>query len=137
MSNSNEDTGEVVDKVKSLANEAGVRCHSACDRAKEIVTKNPVPTVLGVLVFGAAVGYLLYSRRDASFYDRLVSEADHARRRLRSAPSRLSSLLNDGIGSASRHAHRASDYIHDLPADDMIDSVSNSINRLRNRLKFW
>ncbi len=123
--------GEMIEKVKSAACER-------CSQAKDIVVKNPVPTVLGALVFGAAIGYLIYTRREeASLYERLASDAKSLRKQLGGAPDRLSDLLHEGVGRASRKAHKASDYIHDLPAAEVIDSVSHSLHRLANRLKFW
>ena len=130
-----ESTQEVIDKVKTIASE---RCHNACDRTKKMIRENPVPTVLGALVFGAAIGYLVLSRREeTSLYDRLIHDSASARRRLAAAPGRLSSIFHDGLDAASRRASRASDYIHDLPTDEVVDSVSSSLNRLANRLKFW
>lgn len=123
--------GEVIGKVKTAACER-------CSQAKDLVVRNPVPTVLGALVFGAAVGYLIYTRRDeATLYDRLARDTASVRKQLRAAPDRLSEILHDGLDRASRKAHKASDYVHDLPTDDVIDSVSNSLHRLANRLKFW
>lgn len=124
-----------LDKVTTLASD---RCHQVCDHAKEVVRKNPVPTVLGALVFGAAVGYLVLSRRPSESYtDRVVREALSARNRLAATPSRLSSILHDGLESASRGAGRASSFLHDLPTDDVLSSISHSLNRVSNRLKFW
>lgn len=130
-----ETPAEVLERVKS---DAGERCQLACHRAKEIVTKNPIPTIFGALVFGAAVGYLVYSRREhLSLPDRLVKETGSLRRALGSGSDRLSSLLHDGLDVASQRARQASGYIHDLPTDDVIHSVSDSLQRLRNRIKFW
>ncbi len=124
---------QVIEKVKTLASE---RCHSACDRTKEMIKKNPVPTVLGALVFGAAVGYLVLSRRE-SIADRLVRESHSARRRFSEVPGRFSSLLHDGYDVASRGADKASSFFHDLPTDEVADTLTKSINRLCNRIKFW
>jgi hypothetical protein len=130
-----ETPAEVLERVKSSAVD---HCHNACGRAKEMVTKNPLPTIFGALVFGAAVGYLVYSRRDhLALPDRLAREAGSLRGTLSSGSRRLSSLLHDGLDVASQRAHQASSYLHDLPTDDVLHSVSHSLNRLCNRLKFW
>jgi hypothetical protein len=125
---------QVIDKVKDFASES---CTTACTKVKDVVKKNPVPTVLGALVFGAAVGYLVFSRRDESVTERLVRESLSARDRFSSARDRLSSILHDGYDTASSKAGKASDFFHDLPTSDVVDSVSSSLNRLCNRLKFW
>lgn len=133
---------QVLEKVKSAASE---HCHSACHRAKEMVTRNPIPTVFGALVFGAAVGYLVYSRREQlTLPDRLIRETEAFGKRLSHAPGRISSLFHDGVEmastgahKASNYAHKASDYLHDLPTNDVLDSISSSLNRICNRLKFW
>ena len=126
---------QVLDKVKSAASE---HCNSACHRAKDMVAKNPIPTVIGALVFGAAVGYLVYSRRESlSIPDRFVRETESFGRRLSAAPSRLSSLFHDGVDIATARAGKASDFIHDLPTSDVLHSISGSLNRICNRLKFW
>ncbi len=126
---------QVLEKVKAAASE---QCSTACHRAKEMVTRNPVPTVLGALVFGAAVGYLVYSRREhLSLPDRFVRETEAFGRRLSHAPDRISSLFHDGVEMASTGAGKASDYLHDLPTRDVLDSISGSLNRICNRLKFW
>lgn len=126
---------QVLEKVKSAASE---QCSTACHRAKEIVTKNPIPTIFGALVFGAAVGYLVYSRRESlSIPDRFVRETESFRRRLHDAPGRLSSLFHDGVDAASAGAGKASGFIHDLPTSDVLHSISGSLNRICNRLKFW
>lgn len=125
---------QVLEKVKS----AGDHCNTACRRAVDAVKRNPIPAVLGAMVFGAAVGYLIYSRReDITIPDRFAREAEALRRRLRNAPDRLSSLLHDGVERASAGAGKASDFIHGLPANDVIDSITGSLNRTCNRLKFW
>jgi len=133
------DTQETPAQVlERVTTDAQQRCNLACNRAKEIVTKNPIPTICGALVFGAAVGYLIYSRREPlSLADRFSKDANSLHRALGSGPDRLSSLLHDGYDVASERARQASGYIHDLPTDDLVHSVSDSINRLRNRLKFW
>ncbi|WAC20841.1 hypothetical protein OVA24_05520 [Luteolibacter sp. SL250] len=126
---------QVLEKVKATASEP---CSTACHRAKEMVTRNPIPTVFGALVFGAAVGYLVYSRREhLSLPDRLVRETEAFGRRLSHAPGRISSLFHDGVEMASTGAGKASGYLHDLPARDVLDSISGSLNRICNRLKFW
>lgn len=126
---------QVLEKVKTAASD---HCNHACHRAKELVVKNPIPTVLGALVFGAAVGYLVYSRRESlSLPDRFVRETESFGRRLSAAPSRLSSLFHDGVDIASARAGKASDFIHDLPTSDVLHNISGSLNRICNRLKFW
>ena len=125
---------QVIEKVKSIATEG---CNNACDRAKEMVRKNPVPTVLGALVFGAAVGYLILSKKDSTLTERLIRESESTRRAFGQVPGRVTSLFNDGVDAASRKASKASDFLHDLPTDDILSSISNSLNRLSNRLKFW
>jgi hypothetical protein len=126
---------QVIEKVKDFASES---CGTACTKVKDVVKKNPVPTVLGALVFGAAVGYLVFSRsQEERVTDRLVRESLSARDRLSSARGRFSSLLHDGYDSASSGASKASDFLHDLPTSDLVDSVSKTLNRLSNRLKFW
>lgn len=137
------DTQETPAQVlERVTTEAAERCHHTCSRAKEIVKKNPIPTIAGALVFGAAVGYLVYSRRDrVTIPDRLLKEANGFRRALGCGSDRLSSLVHEGVDAASQRARqasrRASDYLHDLPTDDILHSVSDSLNRLGNRLKFW
>jgi hypothetical protein len=106
---------QVLEKVKCAANES---CSSACHRAKDMITRNPVPTVLGAMVFGAAVGYLVFSR-------------------LSHAPGRVSSLFHDGVEMASAGAGKASNYLHDLPTREVLDNISGSLNKICNRLKFW
>lgn len=132
-SQSGDSPAQVVDKVKAIASE---RCHLACDRASEMVRKNPLPTVLGALAFGAAVGYLVFSSRP-SIGDRLVRESGAARRRLSEAPGFLSSLFHDGCEVASRQAGRASSFVHDLPAEEVLHSISSKLDRISKRLKFW
>lgn len=132
---SGDSPAQVVDKVKAIASE---RCHLACDRASEMVRKNPLPTVLGALAFGAAVGYLVFSSRGTpSIGDRLVRESRSARSRLAEAPGFLSSLFHDGAEAASRQASRASSFVHDLPAEEVLHSISSKLDRISKRLKFW
>ncbi|HVJ45939.1 MAG TPA: hypothetical protein VM511_06090 [Luteolibacter sp.] len=138
-SSSEIDTQETPAEVlERMTSDAGERCQFACHRAKEIVTRNPIPTICGALVFGAAVGYLVYSRRgQLSLSERLVKDAGSFRRALGSGSDRLSSLLHDGFDAASQRARQASGYLHDLPTDDVVHSVSDSLQRLRDRIKFW
>jgi hypothetical protein len=133
------DTQETPSQVlERVTSEAGEHCHLACNRAKEIVRKNPIPTICGALVFGAAVGYLVYSRRERiTIPDRFVREAASLRRALGSGSDRLSSLVHDGMDRATQRARQASGYLHDLPTDDLVHTMSDSFNRLCNRLKFW
>jgi hypothetical protein len=126
---------QVLEKVKCAANES---CSSACHRAKDMITRNPVPTVLGAMVFGAAVGYLVFSRREQlDLPHRLVRETERFGRRLSHAPGRVSSLFHDGVEMASAGAGKASNYLHDLPNREVLDNISGSLNKICNRLKFW
>jgi hypothetical protein len=135
MNTAEETPTQTFDKVRTLATE---KCHSACDQAKELVKKNPLPTVLGALAFGAAIGYVVYSRREShSLADRLLRESRSVRRQLAGVPGRFSSILHDGLDVASQGAGRANRFIHDLPTDHVLDSVSGAVNRAINRLKFW
>lgn len=137
MNTSEETPKETVERVTTLATE---KCHNACDQAKAMIRRNPLPTVLGALAFGAAVGYVIYSRRDCSVADRLVKESRSFRRQLSGAPDKLSGLFHDGLDLAHEGAGRANRFVHDLPTDQVLDTVSRSLNRAVNRinrLKFW
>lgn len=130
-----ETPAEVLERVRTEASE---RCHSACTKAKEMVVRNPVPTIFGALVFGAAVGYLVYSRRQPlSLSDKIVRDAHGLRKTLSDGSHHLSSLFHDGLDVASKHAKKANDRFHDIPVDDVLHSVADSLGRVRNRLKFW
>lgn len=130
-----ETPSQVLERVRSSARES---CETACVKARHLVAKNPIPTVFGALVFGAAVGYLVYSRREQfSLPDRLTKEANSLRKALSSGSDRLSSLLHDGVDTASHHAKKASAFVHGIPADDILHSASDSLNSIYNRLKFW
>lgn len=138
--NLQETPAEVLEKVKSAASEG---CHTICNRTKEAITRNPVPAVLGVLVFGAAAGYLLASsrREQEAIADRLLRETEHLGKRLGSASDRLSALLHDQAETLGKRAKSASGYVQDhvphVSAREVLDSVSDSLHRFRNRVKFW
>lgn len=130
---------QVEEKVRAAGAECRSHCNSSCQRAKDLIVRNPVPTVLGALVFGAAVGYLIYSRREeeTTISNRIARDVDTLRSRLSNAPGRISSLFHDGMDRAATGAEKASEYIHDLPTRDVLNSISNSLNRIGSRLKFW
>lgn len=137
MNTAEETPKETVERVTTLATE---KCHNACDQAKEMIRRNPLPTVLGALAFGAAIGYAIYSRRDCSVADRLVKESRSFGRQLSGAQGKLSGLFHDGLGLAHEGAGRANRFVHDLPADQVLDNVSKTLHRALNRinrLKFW
>lgn len=126
--------------VERVATSASVKCHNACYEAKEMIRRNPLPTVLGALAFGAAIGYAIYSRRDCSVADRLVKESRSFGRHLSGAQGRLSGLFHDGLDIAHEGAGRANRFVHHLPTDQVLDTVSSTLNRALNRinrLKFW
>jgi len=137
MNTAEETPQQTAERVTSLATE---KCHNACDQAKAMIRRNPLPTVLGALAFGAAVGYVIYSRRDCSVADRLVNESRSFRRHLSGAQGKLSGLFHDGMDLAHEGAGRANRFVHDLPADQVLDTVSSTLHRALNRinrLKFW
>lgn len=137
MNTAEETPKETVERVSTQVSE---RCHTACDQAKEMIRRNPLPTVLGALAFGAAIGYAIYSRRDCSVADRLVKESRSFGRHLSGAQGKLSGLFHDGLDLAHEGAGRANRFVHDLPTDQVLDTVSSTLNRALNRinrLKFW
>lgn len=107
--------------------------------SKEYVRRNPVPVILGAVVFGAAIGYLIVSsRRKPTFSEQYEDEPLVAvREAIRTALSPVSQRVHEGYDLARSGVGNAMDRVHRFRPKHSVDSLSDQICRVGSNLKFW
>ena len=126
--------GTAKDMYRSAAQKAG----DTLVTSKEYVRRNPVPVVLGAIAFGAAIGYILMSRRKRTFSERYSDEPLIAvREALLGALTPVAQRVHDGYDSAREGAEKIMERVHSHGPGSIGDSFSNQIGRIGNNLKFW
>jgi len=130
-------------RVSETAREA---CQTASEKAshtmansKECVRRHPVSMVLGAVVFGAAVGYLVMgTRRKPGFRERHVEEPLlELREAIQSVLSPVTRRLHQGYGAACDGVGKAIDQVHRHSPGHSSSSVSDRLSQVGKKIKFW
>lgn len=141
-------TAEAVTEAAEHATEAAQHaCHDVSLRAgdtlgcsRAFVRRNPLSSVFGALVCGAALGGLivLSQRRQPTLRERFAgAPVDTSREAINAALAPLSLRLHEGYDAARGGAHRAMKKIHHIHPSRRTDSWTDQIGRAGNNLKFW
>lgn len=127
------------DTAKEVYHSAVLKAEDTFATSKEYVRQNPVPTILGAIAVGAALGYLIVmARRKPTFGERYADEPFAAvREAVLGALAPVTHRVHQGYDSARDGANKAVDRIHHLGASSNGDSLSHRMGRIGNNLKFW
>ena len=127
------------DSAREGCHVAAARAGDALETSKEYVRRNPVPVVLGAIVFGVTVGYLLAtSRRPATFGERYADEPLSAiREAVMGALAPVTHRLHDGYDAARDGAGKMVDRVHNYKPGRTCASVSDKLGRIGSNLRFW
>jgi ElaB/YqjD/DUF883 family membrane-anchored ribosome-binding protein len=128
-------TNTAKDTYKSATLKAG----DALESSRAYVRRNPVPVILGVIAFGAAIGSMLaMARRKSTFSERYADEPLVAlREAILGALAPVAQRVHMGYDSARDGAEKAMDRVHRFGPGRTGNSFSDQIGRLGNNLKFW
>lgn len=127
------------DSVKDMYQSAAVKAEETLETSKEYVRRNPVPTVLGAIAFGAALGYMLQAAlRKQTFRERYEDEPMGAvRDAILGALAPVTQRVHDGYDSARDGAGKAIDRLHRIGTGRNGKSISDRAGRIAHNLKFW
>jgi ElaB/YqjD/DUF883 family membrane-anchored ribosome-binding protein len=109
-------------------------------RTGEYVRQHPMPSLLGAIAFGAALGYLLATARrdEPTFRERYVDEPlETARDAIFAVLGPVAQRLHDSFDVARDGAGKAIDKIPHFNASRTADSWADHLRRVSNNLKFW
>jgi ElaB/YqjD/DUF883 family membrane-anchored ribosome-binding protein len=123
--------------VKEACQSLSVKAEETLVRTKDYVQQNPVPILLGSLIFGAAVGCLLALTRrpEPTLRERFITDpVSTARDILQAAFEPVGRRIHDGYDSARDSAGRTLNTLQDHLPGHRSESLGQKI--LRN-LKFW
>jgi ElaB/YqjD/DUF883 family membrane-anchored ribosome-binding protein len=123
--------------VKEACQSLSVKAEETLVRTKDYVQQNPVPILLGSLIFGAAVGCLLALTRrpEPTLRERFLTDpVSTARDILQAAFEPVGRRLHDGYDSARDSAGRTLNTLQDHLPGHRSESLGQKF--LRN-LKFW
>ena len=124
--------------AKEIYQSAALKAKDGLETTKEYVRKNPLPVVVGALAFGAAIGYLLLSRRKQTFGERYVGEPlCSMRESVLAALAPVTKRVHDEYDSVRGGAGKFLKRAHRSEAGRAVDSLSDRIGRVGNNLKFW
>jgi ElaB/YqjD/DUF883 family membrane-anchored ribosome-binding protein len=135
-----------VEAAKNVADKAKELYHTAADQAgvtlastKEYVRKNPLSLVMGSLLLGAAVGYLIINaRRKPTFAERFADEPMvSVRDAIRGAFTPAAHRVHESYDSARQGVGKVMDQVHRLRPGHSRESLSDRISRTAHNLKFW
>jgi ElaB/YqjD/DUF883 family membrane-anchored ribosome-binding protein len=138
------DSGE--DAVKHASDTAREAYRSAArktgdslETSEDYVRRHPVPVVLGAVVLGAALGYLLVTaRRKPTFGERYADEPIFAARdAILGALAPVTRHIRNGYDSALDGAGETLDRVHRFNPGHAAHSFSDHIGRIGENLKFW
>jgi len=136
-------TRDVAHRTTETAREAyqsaTVKAGETLEISKECVRRNPISVVLGAVVFGAAIGYVVMSaRRKPSFSERYVEDPLlSVREALLTALSPVTQRMHEGYDAARDGVGRAMDRVHHYKPRRSCSSVSGRLSRVGEKLKFW
>jgi ElaB/YqjD/DUF883 family membrane-anchored ribosome-binding protein len=123
--------------VKETCQSLSVKAEETLLRTKDYVRQNPVPILLGSLVFGAAIGCLVaLTRRSApTLRERFLDDPVHTARDILQATFQpVGQRIHDGYDSARDGAGRAFENLQ----EHFPRHRSNSLGRqIIQNLKFW
>jgi len=121
------------DVAKDMYQSARLKAEDTLATSREYVERNPVPSVLGAIAFGAVVGGLLMlATRRRSFGERYVdAPMDSMREMFLSALAPVTHRVHDGYDSARHHVGKSLGRAH------RSCSVSDQLGRVGRNLKFW
>jgi len=123
--------------VKEACQSLSVKAEETLVRTKDYVQQNPVPILLGSLIFGAAVGCLLALTRrpEPTLRERFLTDpVSTARDILQAAFEPVGRRIHDGYDSARDSAGRTLNSLQDHLPGHRSESLGQKF--LRN-LKFW
>jgi ElaB/YqjD/DUF883 family membrane-anchored ribosome-binding protein len=123
--------------VKEACQSLSVKAEETLVRTKDYVQQNPVPILLGSLIFGAAVGCLLALTRrpEPTLRERFLTDpVSTARDILQAAFEPVGRRIHDGYDSARDSAGRTLNTLQDHLPGHRSESLGQKF--LRN-LKFW
>ena len=129
----------LVDEAANCCQSISAKADESLNRTREYVKQNPVPVLLGAVALGAALGYLMLTRREEpTFRERYVDEPLHsAREALYAALAPVAQRLHEEYSSARDGAGRALDKVPYFHSSRASDSWSDQIRRVNSNLKFW
>lgn len=127
------------DATKDLYQSTKCKAAETLATSKEYVRRHPVPTVLGALAFGVALGYLLVrSQRKHLLSDHFAGEPlAGVREAILGALAPVSQRVHKGYDSAREGAGKVMDGLHHMGSGRADASISDQIGRIGNNLKFW
>jgi ElaB/YqjD/DUF883 family membrane-anchored ribosome-binding protein len=124
------------DAAKGMYQTAALKAEDTLTSSKEYVRRNPVPVILGAIVFGAAIGYLVVSaRRRPTFGERFADEPlVSVREAILGALTPVAESVHDGYDSARNSMGKA---MHRFGRRRSGGPLSERICRVGSNLKFW
>lgn len=135
---------DAVNKATEAAKETYQTVRAKADetaaRTGEYVRQHPMPSLLGAIAFGAALGYLLATvRRDEpTFRERYVDEPlDTARDAIFAVLAPIAQRLHEGYDVARDNTEKALDKLPHFNASRCANSWAHQVRRLGSNLKFW
>lgn len=133
-------TQHATDAAKEICHNVTLKAEETLVRSKEYARHNPAPVLLGALVLGAALGYLiLMSRRpEPTLRERFVDDPLHtARDTLYAALAPVVHRIHSDYDSARDGAGKAMDALNRYNPTRTVNSWSDQIGRVGSNLKFW
>ena len=133
---------DAAQRASQLAHEAAntvrVKTDEGITRSQEYVRQNPLPTILGALAVGIAVGYLVTRREEETVAERYVSEPIHsAREAIFAVLAPIASKLHHQYDVARSTAGDAVDRLHSRKTKRAAENWLDDARRFGSNLKFW
>lgn len=127
------------DAACDMYHSASLKAERSLATSKEFVRRNPVPAVLGALVFGATAGCLLMmARRKPTFGERYADEPlDAVREAIGATFAPMTQRVHQGYDSARSGAEKAAHRLHRFGTGRKSASLTHRLGRISNNLKFW
>ncbi len=129
----------VSDSAKEMYHSAVLKAEDTLATSQEYVRRNPMTFVLGSVVLGAAIGYMIINaRRKPTFGERFADEPMLSMRdAIRGAFAPVAHRVHEGYDTAREGVGKAMDQVHRLRPTRTVESLSNRIGRAAHNLKFW
>lgn len=124
---------ETIQTVRAKADETATRTN-------EYVRQHPLPSLLGAVAVGVALGYLLAitRRHEPTFREQFVEEPlEAARRALYATLAPVAERLHDGYDAARSCVGSTANKVHHFNGSRAAESVTDQLRRVGGNLKFW